>query len=146
MGSPLFSWSTPPSYWDVTGIHLPLALASGIPLLLSYLIPCDVLPLKPCTFQWLTGYPCPFCGFTRSFWAISEGDWAFSLYNCPLACVVYVASAVAFLWNGAALLFGVRISRGRHLRPRPGQGWWFFGIICVSVALNWVYRLSIGLK
>jgi hypothetical protein len=64
--------------------------------------------LQKCTFLSLTGYPYPFCGFTRSFWAIAEGDWTFAVNNTPLACLAYIATALLFAWHITALLIGVR--------------------------------------
>jgi hypothetical protein len=144
--SPFISWIRPPSYWDVVGAHVPLALVTGVVLFLSKWAPIDYLPLKTCTFLLLTGYPCPFCGFTRSFWAITHGDWAFALYNCPLACIVYVGVILVFAWNGAGLFLGVKLSRGRFLRLRTIRARWGIIITVVSLTLNWAYRLCLGLK
>ena len=144
--SAFLSWTRPRSYWDVVGLHLPLALVTGIALLLANCAQLDLLPLKRCTFLWLTGYPCPFCGFTRSFWAMAHGDWVFAVQNCPLACLVYIAVALVFAWNITGLLLGVRIARGRFLRLRPGRGRWAIGVVSMIVILNWAYRLSLGLK
>ena len=102
--SPFLSWTRLDSYWDVVVAHLPLALITGIALLLPHLISSESLPLQKCTFLSLTGYPCPFCGFTRSFWAIAEGDWAFAVNNAPLACLAYIATALLFAWHITALL------------------------------------------
>lgn len=140
------SWIRPSSYWDVVGAHAPLTLVTGIVLFLSKWAPIDHLPLKPCTFLQLTGYPCPFCGFTRSFWAMTHGDWTFALYNSPLACIVYIGVVLVFAWNVIGLFLGVKISRGRFLRLRPGRARWGIFIIAVSFTLNWAYRLGLGLK
>ena len=140
------SWVRPPSYWDVVGAHLPLTLVTGIALFLSKWAPIDHLPLKPCTFLLLTGYPCPFCGFTRSFWAMTHGDWAFALSNCPLICLVYIGVVLVFAWNATGLFLGVKVSRGRFLRLRTGRARWGIIIIVVSFTLNWAYRLCLGLK
>jgi len=137
------SWTRPESYWDVVVAHLPLALITGIALLLPHLISCDSLPLQKCTFLSLTGYPCPFCGFTRSFWAIAEGDWGFAFYNAPLACLTYIATALLFAWHMTALLMGVRVVSGLlHLLKSFHAGW----LIVAMFILNWVYRLGLGLK
>jgi hypothetical protein len=104
------------------------------------------LPSMPCTFLWLTGYPCPFCGFTRSFWAMTLGDWAFAFQNSPLACLVYVMAALVFAWNATGLLLGLRLERGKFLRLRPGRGRWTIGSLTLLVLLNWAYRLILGLK
>ena len=142
----LFSWTRPVHYLDVVGAHLPLVLVTGIPLLLSRWVPCDFLPLKECTFLHLTGYPCPFCGFTRSFWGMAEGNWGFAVNNCPLCCLIYVLSILVFAWNMAALVLGIRITRGRFLQCRSYGVKWVTGIAGILLILNWVYRLSFGLK
>jgi hypothetical protein len=136
----------PHSYWDVVGAHLPLALLSGIALLVSKWVSYRMLPLMPCTFLQLTGYPCPFCGFTRSFWAMASGDLTFAVTNCPLACLAYFGTVLMFAWNMAALVLGVRISRGRSLQMGRGRARWMFCIISALFVLNWAYRLCLGLQ
>jgi hypothetical protein len=141
-----FSWYRPRSYWDVAVPHLLLAMITGIPLLLSFLLPLKHLSLIPCTMLWFTGYPCPFCGFTRSFWAISAGDWSYALWNAPLSGFVYIIIVAVFIWNAAALFAGIRIKPGEALRLSRLQSRWFIAFISVLFLLNWIYRLSLGLK
>jgi len=141
-----FSWTRPQAYGDVVVNHMPVALVTGISLLLSWLVPLHLLPLLPCTLLRITGYPCPFCGFTRSFWAISAGDWSFALYNYPLSALLYGIIALVFVWHAGALIFGVRITRGfalgfSHLKIR-----WVMGFVSVLFLINWIYRLNMGLK
>jgi hypothetical protein len=143
---PLFTWHRPRSYWDVVGRHLPLALISGIPLALSNWLPMKRLPLMPCTFLWLTDYPCPFCGFTRSFWAMAQGNWSFAFHNAPLACLLYVVSAVVFAWNATGLLLGFQIGLGPFFQRKPGGVRWITITVAFLVIINWVYRLALGLK
>jgi hypothetical protein len=142
----ILSWTRPRSYWDVVCVHLPLALVAGIPLLLSFLAPLGLSPLKSCTLMKLTGYPCPFCGFTRSFSAIAYADWAFAVQSCPLACLVYVVATIAFVWNVTALLLGVRLARGRLLRLAPPLTRWLIILCGILLLLNWTYRISLGLS
>ena len=144
--SPLLTWNRPCSYWDVVGRHLPLALLSGIPLALANCLPINLLPLRPCTFLRLTHYPCPFCGFTRSFWAMAQGDWSFAFYNAPLACLLYVVASVVFAWNAIGLLMGVQISLGRFPRRRAGGVRWGLILVTSLLVINWAYRLALGLK
>lgn len=139
-------WHRPPSYREVAVPHLILAGLSGIPLLVSVLLPLDDLPMIPCTFLWLTGYPGPFCGFTRSFWAFSAGDWAYGLWNAPLSVIVYIVFAGVFIWNAMALVAGVRIQRGPALHFTRRQASWIIAFISVLFLINWVYRLSLGMK
>lgn len=139
-------WYRPQSYWEVAGTHLPLLLLSGIPLLMSFLLPLNLLPLLPCTVLQVSGYPCPFCGFTRSFWAISAGDWTFALRNAPLSGFVYVIFVSVFMLNAAALLVGLRIKRGKKWRLNSRQTRCLITLISVLFLINWIYRLSLGLK
>lgn len=133
------------SYWDVIGVHLLPALVTGIPLLLSFVGSYHVKPLLPCTFLKLTGYPCLFCGFTRSIWAISAGDWAYATVNCPLAWLVYGALVLVLTWNAIGLLLGVKIRRGPILRFTPLQKRNALVMMGVLILLNWVYRLMLNL-
>lgn len=142
----LISWNRPSSYWDVVGVHLPLAMASCVPLVMSNRFLCNLLPLRKCTFLWFTGYPCPFCGFTRSFLAIGEGDWAFALHNCPLACLVFVAATLFLLGNLTALLLGVRIAPGKTRVGTLTRARFSGFVIVVLVLTNWAYRLYLGLQ
>ena len=135
----------PRSYWTVAVYHLPLAILSGIALLLPYAAAVDSLPLIPCTFLYLTGWPCPLCGFTRSFWAIANGQWGFALANCPLALGVYLCTALLFLWNAAALAFGVVLLRGPRLQCAPARRRKIAGVVLLLFLLNWIYRLAAGL-
>ena len=144
--NPWITWHRPPSYWDVAVPHLFLAGLTGIPLLVSFWFPLNSLPLIPCTFLWLTGYPGPFCGFTRSFWAFSAGDWTYALWNAPLSVVVYLLFAGVFICNAAALVAGLRVRRGPVLRLNRRQTNWIIASISVLFLINWVYRLSLGLK
>jgi hypothetical protein len=99
--------------------------------------------LKKCTFLSLTGYPGPFCGFTRSFWAIAEGNWGFAVNNAPLACLVYMATAILFAWHTTALITGVRVVSGLlHLLKSFHAG----RLIVAMFILNWIYRLGLGLQ
>jgi hypothetical protein len=137
-------WTRPQSYWDVVGVHLPLALVSGIPLLLACLVPLQRLPMIPCTFLRLTGYPGPFCGFTRAFWAISDGQWSYALTNCPLAVLLYLLVVFVFAWNAAGLWCGIIIKPGTILALNRRQGRRIIGLISVLFLINWIYRLSMG--
>jgi hypothetical protein len=138
------SWTRPQSYWDVVGVHLPLALITGIPLLISSLVPLQLLPMIPCTLLRFTGYPCPFCGFTRAFWAMSHGAWSDALLGYPLAGLLYVLIVFVFIWNAAGLLGGIVISRGTMFRLGSRQAVWIIALIFVLFLINWVYRLSMG--
>lgn len=138
-------WRRPRSYWNVVVFHLPLALIFGGALLLPHAVPLNKVPLASCTFLGLTGYPCPLCGFTRSFWAIAQGRWAEAMVNCPLAYLVYLFVVAMAVWHITALAFNVILSRGPMLQLK--QAYYrkiVISIICLFM-LNWLYRLITGL-
>ena len=144
MGS-LACWRRPRSRWETAVFHLPLAMITGTALLLPYCVALEALPLIPCTFLRLTGYPCPFCGFTRSFWAIAHGHWAEALANCPLSAGVFFVVAATFAWHATALAFGVVLSRGPILQLAAGYRRKAAAAVMLLFALNWMYRLAMGL-
>jgi len=126
--------------------HLPWALIAGGVLLAVALLPLDRIPYTICTFLRLTGYPCPSCGLTRGFVAMAHGQWLAVLCACPLAALLYAATALLFAVNTAALICRVRLTPGRGLKWRA-CGWvvflCFFGLLILS---NWLYRLFYGMK
>ena len=139
-------WMRPRSYWDVIVYHLPLAVISGSALLLPYLVTPRSLQFIPCTFLRLTGIPCPFCGFTRSFWAVAAGEWGTALTNCPLVFGVYFFTVVLFVWNASALIFSIVLLPGPVFRSTPARRRKIAGFVCGLFLLNWGYRLIMGLK
>ena len=138
-------WRRPRSYWSVVVYHLPLTVVTGGALLLPHIMPPDRLPLIPCTFLHLTGWPCPLCGFTRSFWALATGQWGYALANCPLALGVFFTVLLLFLWNAAAMIFGVVLLRGPSLQIAPAHHRKAAGAVFLLFLLNWFFRLAMGL-
>lgn len=126
--------------------HLPPALIAGGVLLTVALLPLDRIPYTICTFLRLTGYPCPSCGLTRGFIAMAHGQWLAVLHTCPLAVLLYTATALVFAVNAAALLCGVRLTLGRWLKWRANAWVVFLCFFGLLILLNWLYRLSLGLK
>jgi len=145
-GGPGLCRTNPNSHQEVMGKHLLYALIGGIPLFLAGIGSIDLLPSIKCLFLKITSIPCPFCGFTRSFYAASRGDWAFAAYNSPLACLIYMLAIVMFIWNLSGILLGANLNRGRLLRLKPFQRPWVVYIVASLFLLNWIYRLNLGLK
>jgi len=139
------SWFRPHSYLSVAGYHLLPAIITGTALLLADLIPRYFLPAISCLFLRFTGYPCPFCGFTRSFWAMADSNWEFAFSNCPLACLLYIAVIIVFSWNTSALMLGIIIKRGKLLQIESDKRGWVVLFFSALIILNWIYRLSSGL-
>jgi len=130
---------------DIVRIRLALALITGLPLLLSFVVPINRLILFECFFFNITGLPGPFCGFTRSIWAISASDWAYATANCPLAWLLYAILIGGFACNAVCLLPGLRMTRPWILSLTRVQANRAVGIALALVLLNWMYRLCIGL-
>lgn len=67
------------------------------------------LGLPPCTFQVVTGVPCPSCGMTTSFALVIRGDFAnamrvnFAGALLAIACLVTIPWALASVWRGTLL-------------------------------------------
>jgi len=126
-------------------IRFALTMTTGIPLLLSFLVPINRLVLFECPFLNLTGLPGPFCGFTRSIRAISTGNWIYATVNCPLAWLFYAALVGVFAWNAGSILVGTKPTSRNMLRLNRVRTNRAIGIVVALVLLNWLYRLSFGL-
>jgi len=129
--------------FDNFRIRLVSALITGIPLLLTFMVPNNWLAVFECPILTLTGLPCPFCGFTRSIWAISAGDWTFATINAPLAWLFYATLVTVFAWDAGCLLLRnpntFLLSLTRNQANRVAK------IAITLILLNWIYRLSFSL-
>jgi hypothetical protein len=134
------------SRFEVVAAHLPLAVLTGGALLAAALLPLFTSFLPGCNFLRLTGYPCPFCGFTRAFHAVITGEWQTAVIDCPLGAATVVLVAAVFLWHASALVSGKRLVRGRWLRLTGFRRPLFWGLVTVLVLTNWLYRLAHGLQ
>jgi len=67
-----------------------------------------------CTFKFFTELPCPFCGTTRAFGALSQGKFFESFGLNPLAIII---TFVAMLWVVQPKKFG-------KAREVVTQFWW----------------------
>jgi hypothetical protein len=131
---------------NVDSVKLAAFIVTGVILLLPALLPQSFLPSKVCLFLWVTDYPCPFCGFTRSIWALTRGDWYFALTNCPLSVILYIGAWLGFIWSTAGLLFNINIKGGRLFPFTAGRVRWMLIVGFSAILINWIYRLLAGLK
>ncbi|MEM7392236.1 MAG: DUF2752 domain-containing protein [Verrucomicrobiota bacterium] len=131
----------------MVGRHLPLALVPGLLLFASLIIPYQIVPIRICAMYRWTGVPCPFCGYSRSFAAITDGQWAWAWQNAPFAFVFYALTVIALFWNLAALLSGYCIARGSALRmTTPRRACFVILFFLAGILANWTYRLAMGLS
>jgi hypothetical protein len=87
------------------------ALGAGAVLAVSGCFRPDGLPETVlCGFRRLTGLPCPGCGLTRSFCAISHGEFARAFEFNPFGYVFYALALCLIAWPVVA-----------HFRPGFGE-------------------------
>ena len=87
-----------------------------------------------CPFRLATGLPCPFCGLTRSLFALGRGDLHASVGFSPIGPLALVLAVVLLPLTVRA------IASRRGIRwPRPAllAGAW-------AVAASWIFQLSKG--
>jgi hypothetical protein len=121
-----------------------LAVFAALMLWLAYtrvffLLQAAHLSAPPCPFYYLTGHPCPFCGGTRSFAYMWQGDLADSVRLYPLGPALFAGTFVA----AAGLAVGA--VSGRTLTPRlTGAQWRAVAAGAVTaVALTWALKVFI---
>ena len=121
-----------------------LGLLAGLVLWLAYtrlffVLQAAHLSAPPCPFFYLTGHPCPFCGGTRSFAYMWQGDLADSVRVYPLGPALFAGSFV-----GGAGLAAAALS-GRTWTPRLTRTQWrVLGIgVGSAVALSWALKVFI---
>ena len=121
-----------------------LALIGGLLVWLVYtrmyfLLQAAHLTAPPCPFFYLTGHPCPFCGGTRSFAYMWEGDVADAVRLYPLGPLLFAGTlaGVGGLVAGAVT--------GRTWVPRlTGFQWRLLAIGVVSaVTLSWALKVLV---
>ena len=90
--SPLWRWGA------IAAMGTPLLVAIGISQGgLS-------LPLPPCLFRALLGFPAPSCGLTRAFLALAQGDWALALsYHLFAPLLMALLGAIVVISAGELL-------------------------------------------
>src|SRR5258708_8404999 len=64
------------------------------------------LTMPPCPFYFMTGHPCPFCGGTRSFAFMWQGDIANSVRLYPLGPALFVGTFAGVGSLAAVLVSG----------------------------------------
>ena len=93
--------------------------------------------LPACPFSALTGHPCPFCGGTRGFAYMWNGDVTHAMQLYPLAPLLFAATVVAIPVLALAIL------TGRDIRvPMPI----FKAVMAtglVALAVSWGLKLTI---
>jgi Protein of unknown function (DUF2752) len=87
-----------------------------------------------CPFRAVTGYPCPFCGLTRSLLALGRGDVVAVFHFSPLGLFVPFAAAVLLAHVGRAAVLGRPVGWPRPLLA-AGTG---------LTLISWVFQMAKG--
>jgi uncharacterized protein DUF2752 len=97
------------------------------------------LSMPPCPFYYLTGHPCPFCGGTRSFAYMWQGDMADAVRLYPLGPALFAGTLLGMGGLGAGLV------SGRTWSPRlTSQQWRLLTIGGVSaVVISWALKVFV---
>jgi uncharacterized protein DUF2752 len=121
-----------------------LALLGALLLWLAYtrvffLLQAAHISAPPCPFFYLTGHPCPFCGGTRSFAYMWQGDLTSSVRLYPLGPALFAGTLAAV----AGLV--VAAITGRTWRPRlTAAQWRALGAGAASaVAISWTLKVFV---
>jgi len=109
-------------------------LAGGI-LAASFVLTPERLPgFGICAIRRWTGLPCPGCGLTRAFCAISRGNIAGAIALNPFSLPLYAATIL--------LLLRPLLNRWRpELEPRVVASRWFVRGPLLLVAAMWLFGL-----
>jgi hypothetical protein len=117
---------------------------AGLLLWLAYtriyfLLQAAHLSAPPCPFYYLTGHPCPFCGGTRSFAYMWQGDLSDSVRLYPLGPALFAGTFVAV----AGLAVGA--VTGRTWTPHLTRTQWrALAIGAVSaLVLSWALKVFV---
>lgn len=76
----MFELSSHPLSYHARQIRLVILGACSTPIISTYFYnKGHRVPFLVCPLRHLTGIPCPTCGMTRSFMAVTRGDWSQAL-------------------------------------------------------------------
>jgi hypothetical protein len=95
--------------------------------------------LPPCPFYYLTGHPCPFCGGTRSFAYMWEGDIADAVRLYPLGPALFAGTILGAGGLAAGLV------TGRTWTPQlTARQWHLLMISGISLVLiSWALKVFV---
>jgi hypothetical protein len=93
----------------------------------------EQLGLPPCTFQKITGTPCPSCGMTTSFCHLAHGDLAKSLEANPVGTLLAAAAILVIPWLAISAIWG------RRFGVKSYEVWLTRGVLLLLILLmvNW---------
>jgi hypothetical protein len=116
----------------------PISLAVALPVIVhavrEYIVPQFYII---CPFLTVTGFPCPFCGLTRSLLSLLAGEFAQAFWYHPIGPIV---------WGGMALFvsssFVLLVFRRRAELRIPGD--LRAASVVTGVLLVWIMNILLG--
>jgi hypothetical protein len=118
-----------------------LAIFSGLALWLVYTrtyyaLHAAHIAFPPCPFYYITGHPCPFCGGTRSFAHMWQGDISDAVRLYPLGPALFAGTVL----TAGGLVTGLVSGRTWSLQLSTRQ--WRLGLTAVlgALALSWALK------
>jgi len=94
------------------------------------------LSAPPCPFYYVTGHPCPFCGGTRAFAYMWQGDISDAVRLYPLGPALFAGTIVTV----GGLAAGIVTGRTWTPRLSPMQ-WKLIGVFAISLVLvSWAVK------
>ncbi len=100
----------------------------------------EQLGLPRCTFLWLTGIPCPFCGMTTSWAHAANLEVGAAFLAQPMGLALFLATlGLSISLTVRSLTGGPPFRPDRLVARTPASGWWGLGI---GIALAWIYKIA----
>ena len=95
--------------------------------------------LPPCPFLLVTGHPCPFCGGTRSFAYMWQGEPSQAVALYPLGPPLFIATLAAIPVLAAAVL----VNRDLVVRLPDRLNRAVLGAALAVLAVSWALKLTV---
>ena len=120
------------------GILLPL-VAWLVYTRVYWVLQASHISAPVCPFYYFTGHPCPFCGGTRSFAYMWEGDLSDAVRLYPLGPAMFATTITAVAGLAAGIV------TGRTWTPRlTAMQWKLVGVGAVSaLLLSWALKFFV---
>jgi hypothetical protein len=119
-----------------------IGLLAGLLLWLTYtrfywVLHTSHIAMPTCPFFALTGHPCPFCGGTRSFAYMWQGDMSDAVRLYPLGPALFAGSMLGTLGLASGVITGRRWSLSLTSFQWKLVSTGIVSVLAVSWALKW---------
>lgn len=99
------------------------------------------LGLPPCTFLYLSGIPCPFCGMTTSWTHAAHGQILSSIATQPAGFAFFVIDFGIVFWCLWAAAIGLPQWRPEKFLSAIPRWLWWSGLSLTCAA--WIYKILV---